>query len=401
VDPNTLTASATNLPVTFTPQMDTPYTFATTYNPETWQTVNSPGTVDFTPGDLEFTTTYVISGTPAPETVDCTPPSGVTALDTTNVVGPTPTPSFQVPSSVPPLQSQVSAPLDAGWGIEIANTSTVNVTGLSAAIAVQGGGGTLSYDFTGMSNTGTTCTSSGTNDATCSLGTLAGGATDTLNILVETTGLAEGTTITGTANITSSNASAQSSSLTGVNVVVVPAGAEAVAVPTVALSSSSKKPSRNLPAKTTLTLPAKVPAMGPFEIRSNVGPLVKVKGPPVSVTLEALAGSQDPELCPPDSGGCKGDVMEIEGNFSAYTSTATPISAVIEIFYGTHVPAGSMYYQDAAGDTPVALPACVKTGRHYNTPCVDGPEQIIGKTGKKSSEDTVFFTGGDPLVGRR
>ena len=93
--------------------------------------------------------------------------------------------------------------------------------------------------------------------------------------------------------------------------------------------------------------------------------------------------------------------MQIEGNFASYTSTATPISAVIEIFYGATVPAGSMYFQSSAGTSPELLPVCVKTGGHYNTPCVNGPEQIIGKTGKKATEDTVFFTGGDPLVGRR
>jgi hypothetical protein len=65
--------------------------------------------------------------------------------------------------------------------MEIANTSMVNVTGLSAAVTVQGGGGTLTYDLTGMSNTGTTCSSSGVNMATCNVGTLAEGATDTLN----------------------------------------------------------------------------------------------------------------------------------------------------------------------------------------------------------------------------
>ena len=54
--PNTLTASATNLPITFTPQSNTPYTYPTTYNPETWQTVNVPGTVDFTPGDIDLLT---------------------------------------------------------------------------------------------------------------------------------------------------------------------------------------------------------------------------------------------------------------------------------------------------------------------------------------------------------
>jgi hypothetical protein len=401
VDPNTLTTSGTNLPITFTPQSSTPYTYSTTYNPETWQTVNVPGTVDFTPGNINLSLTYLLSSGPTPESVPCTAPSGVTDLDTTNVTAPGGTPSIQVPPSVPPLQSQVSTPLDAGWAIEIANTSTVDVTGLSAAITVRGGGPTLTYDFAGMSKTGTTCTSSGTNMATCSVGTLAGGDTETLNVLVDTAGLPLSTTITGTANVTSTNASSQSASLTGVSVVVVKDGSAAVAVPSTPLSSSSKALSKHLRAKTTLTLPAKVPAMGPDLSNSLVGPLVKMKGPPVSVKLQALRGSQDPELCPPASGGCEGDIIEIEGNFAAYTSTAKPISAVIEIYYGSSVPAGHIYFQDSAGDVPTALPACVKTGGHYNTPCVDGPEQIIGATGKKSTEDTVFFTGGDPLVGRR
>jgi hypothetical protein len=174
----------------------------------------------------------------------------VTDLDTTNVTGSGATPSFQAPPSVPPLQSQVSVPLDGGWAIEIANTSTVNVTGLSAAITVHGGSGTLSYDLAGMSDTGTTCTSSGANMATCNIGTLAAGTIKTLNALVKTTGLAQGTTVTGFANVTSTNVFSQSSSLTGINVVVVPQGVAAVAVPSVALASSKKKPSVHLPAKT-------------------------------------------------------------------------------------------------------------------------------------------------------
>ena len=109
----------------------------TTYNPETWQSVNVPGTVDFTPGDIDFTLTELIDGTPTPVDVSCTPPAGVTDLDTTNIVASSATPSFQVPPSVPPLQAQVTAPLDAGWAIEIANTSTVAVNGLSAQVTVR------------------------------------------------------------------------------------------------------------------------------------------------------------------------------------------------------------------------------------------------------------------------
>jgi len=400
VNPNTLTTSATNLPITFTPQTNTPYTYPTTYNPETWQTVNTannPGTVDFTPGDIDFSLTYLISGVPTPESVSCTPPSGVTDLDTTTVVGSGANARFQVPPSVPPLSSQVSSPFDAGWAIEIANTSTVSVTGLSAQVTVHGKG-TLTYDLAGMADTGTTCVSSGANLATCSVGTLSGGATETLNILVETTGLAQGTAITGSVNVTSTNAASHSAALTAVNVVVVTNGAAAVAVPAAALASSTAKLSV-IGAKVTLTLPKKVPVMGPFE-DSPLG-AGKVKGPPVSVTLAPLADSQDPELCPPSTGGCEGEITQIEGSFAAYTSMSKPISAVIEIYYGSTPPAGSMYFQDSAGATPSLLSACVKTAGLYNTPCVDGPEQIVGGSGKKSTEDTIFFTGGDPLVGRR
>ena len=46
--------------------------------------------------------------------------------------------------------------------------------------------------------------------------------------------------------------------------------------------------------------------------------------------------------------------MEIEGNFASYTSRSDPISAVIKIFYGSTPPDGSIYYQDAANDTPHA-----------------------------------------------
>ncbi len=398
VDPNTLSSSATNLPITFAPQTNTPYTFPTTYNPETWQTVNVAGTVDFTPGDIDLTLTYLIDDVPTPESVACTPPSGVGDLDTTNVVASGPTPSFQVPPSVPPLQSQVTARLDGGWALEITNTSTVDVDAVSAAITVHGAG-TLTYDLAGMANTGTTCESSGPNKATCDVGTLPGGATETLNILVETNGLADGSSITGNVNVTSSNAPAQSSSLDAIDVVVIQNGAVAVAVPTVTLISDVGPLSGDNPAKVRLTLPATVPSMGPF--RQQDGSDTKMKSPPVSVTIKPLAGSQDPELCPPASGGCEGDIMSVTGDFSAYTSTADPISVVVKIFYGASVPAGVVYFQDSASSTPVLLPSCVKTNGHYNTPCVYGHEKTVGPPGSLKSLDTVFFTGNDPLVGRR
>ena len=398
VDPNALTASATNLPITLTPQMNTPISYTTTYNPETWQTVSNPGEVDFTPGVIDGGVTYVRSGSPTQITSVCTPPNGVSPLDTTDVNASSSTPTFQVQQpSVPPLDSEVSSPLDAGWGVELTNTSTVAVDGLSAQVAIEGQGSTINFDFAGMANTGTNCTSAGTNEATCNVGTLAAGGSLTLNVLVETTGLSQGFSISGSVNVTSTNAPTQSSTLGSVSVVVVTNGAAAVAVPNVLVKSTTGPLSDSVPAKVKLMLPAKIPSMGP----TSDSPLSKVKGPPVSVTLEALAGSQDPELCPTSSGGCEGDIVEINGDFSAYTSAKDPISVVVKIFYGSTPPAGKIYFQDSSNETPVKLPACVKSGGVYNTPCVDGKEKVAGGSGQESTLDTIFFTGGDPLVGRR
>jgi uncharacterized membrane protein len=69
-------------------------------------------------------------------------------------------------------------------------------------------------------------------------------------------------------------------------------------------------------------------------------------------------------------------------------------------YYGASVPAGKVYFQDAAGDTPTILGTCVKTAGKYNTPCVS-KAVTAGTAGKKYAQDTVLFTGGDPLVGRR
>ena len=92
--------------------------------------------VHFLPGTIDVAATFVINGTPTTGTIDCTPPSGVGTLDSTTVNPPPATPTFQVPASTPPLQNQVSAGTDGGWGATISNTSTANVTGLSATVSV-------------------------------------------------------------------------------------------------------------------------------------------------------------------------------------------------------------------------------------------------------------------------
>ncbi len=412
VDPDTESASATNLPLSDTLVADTPSTYATAYNPVSFQTGPGTGTVDVVPGAIEAEVTLVIGGTPSSRSISCAAPSGVAALGSVTVDPPASRPTFQVPPATPPLQNQVSAGTDGGWGATIANTSTVSVTGLSASVRVTDGHGTPTFDLAGMAASGTTCAKAGPGTLTCSIGTLAAGATSTLDVLVDTTGLPDGATITGTATVASADAGSHPTTLGAIGVVVVEGGrgTKAVAAPGIALSSTRAKLSK-AKASVTLTLPTakiKVKKRVGGEAPGGTGPsasgTVIVTPPPVAVTLESLAPTAEPALCPPTgSTKCEGNIIQVVGNFSLYTNKLDPVVAVVKFFYGKKVPAGTVYFLKPNGKTVDKLSACKKTASGYDTPCVEGKEVTGGSSAKDSlyAQDTVYFTGNDPAMGRR
>jgi len=316
-----------------------------------------------------------------------------------------------VPASTPPLQNQVTAGTDGGWGATIANTSTVPVTGLSAAVTVSDGGPALAFDLTGMAASGTTCSSVGTGKITCPLRNLAAGASVALDVLVRTTGLATGVAITGSATITSANASSHATTLGTIGVIVVQSGnsAKAVAAPGIPVVST-KKPLKTAKASITLTLPSKKirkPAASravAMALAVSLAGTTSTAPPPVAVTLESLAPSAEPALCPPTgTTRCEGNIIQAVGNFSAYVNKKAPIVAVLRFFYGLKVPAGTVYFLKPNGKTVDKLAACKKSTTGYNTPCVEGPETIggSGAHGTLYAQDTVYFTGTDPAMGRR
>ena len=402
VNPNTETASATDVPQTFSPLSNAPIPYQTTYDPVTWQTGPGTGTVFLTPGDIDVVLTYVVSGSPVTTTISCTPPPTEGTLDTTTVNPAAVGATYEVPSSSPPVQSQVTSGSDDGWSFNVVNTSSATVMNLQTQVTISDGASPPSFDTTAIAASGTKgCTATSPGVLTCTENNLAAGATDAVNVLVDTTGLTDGTAVTGTAAVSSSNAGAENDSLGQFSLVTVTNGAEAVATPGIAVSSSSA-PLAETGAAVTLKLPkSKIPEMGPM--MPAVIPAAHeggVKPPPVGVTLEPLPPSDEPALCPPADGGCPGDVIEIEGNFSSYVNQAHPVSAVIQIFYGASVPSGSLYMLKPSGSV-VKLPACVKTSGDWNTPCVKGKEKTVGTAGNLGSQDTVYFTGNDPGVSRR
>ena len=235
VSPNTEAAAASNLPLK-RPRLvaHTPYTYATTYNPVTWQTGQGTGKVYFTPGDIDAEVTFVIHGTATPESITCTPPSGVASLGSTTVNPPPPTATFQVPATTPPLQNQVTAGTDGGWGATIANTSTATVTGLSATVQRDRRPRPPSPTiWPAWPPRGPTARRAGSGKVSCAFKNLAAGASDTLDVLVTTNGLATGTSITGTATVTSSKPGPRPPPSGPIGVVVVQSGnsAKAVAAP--------------------------------------------------------------------------------------------------------------------------------------------------------------------------
>ena len=415
VKPNTESASATDLPQTDSSLVPgLPYIYQTTYNPVTWQTGPGTGPVSFVPGDIDAEATFVIQGTPTSESITCTPPSGVGALGSTTVKPPPANPTLQLASATPPLQNQVSPGTDGGWGVTIANTSKATVTGVSASVSVSDLVHPLTYDLAAMSASGTSCTGAGAGKVTCSVGSLAAGASDTLNLLVLTNGLLQGTTITGATTVRSTNAGSDTTTLGGLGVVVVEAGngTKVVAVPGIAVASTKAKLSTSR-AAVSLTLPkAKIRVTKKVVTRAEALALAVSRAtgttlvipPPVAVTLESLAPSAEPALCPPTgSTKCEGNIIQVVGNFSAYTNKADPIVAVVKFFYGSKVPAGTVYFLKPNGKTVDKLSTCKKTASGYDTPCVSGKEVTGGSKANDTlyAQDTVYFTGKDPAMGRR
>ena len=179
-------------------------------------------------------------------------------------------------------------------------------------------------------------------------------------------------------------------------------GTKAVAAPHIPLAIT-KKALKTAKAKVTLTLPKKTtkraaatPLTLPFTSGSVVG-----DQPPVAVTLQSLVPSAEPALCPPTgTTKCEGDIVEAFGNFAPYTSNLTPITAVVQFFYGNSIPSGTIYFLKPNGKTVDKLALCKKTANGYDTPCPASAEQHL-TTGNLYAQDTVYFTGNDPVMGRR
>ena len=166
--------------------------FQTTYNPVTWQTGPGTGTVYLTPGDISIVVTYVVDGHPGHEHHQLHAAGAARLPWTPRPSNPVPAAAtVEVPTSTPPATSQVTAGSDDGWTFTVSNTSQATVTALQTKVTVSDGNPTPpSFDTAAITASGTKgCTVTSPGVLTCTEGDLAAGASDTVNVLVETTGL--------------------------------------------------------------------------------------------------------------------------------------------------------------------------------------------------------------------
>lgn len=394
VSPNVETATATNLPQTYPLSDGSSVEVPTSYDPVTWETGPGTGSVYLVPGAIDVSLTEAGSAPTQTEQVTCSPPSNVPSLDSLVVTPSPPTPTFQVPGSTPPLQSQVTPGSDDGWSFTIANTSQATVTDLATEVTVTDGGTPPTFDTTAMTAAGTKgCTVSSTPGVLdCTEGNLPAGASDTVNVLLDTAGLSSGVAIDGSAQVESENAGSATDDLQQLATATVPNGVITTLAPGIAASSSS-----NL-AQAGATVTVKLPKHKiPPPAAPAIVPAAKsgtVKPPVIGVTLETLPASQDPALCPQ---GCpSNNVVVATGDFSAYVDQAHPITATIQFFFGASVPTGAHIYMLKPNGKVVQLPACMKTSGDWNTPCVKGKQKVTGSAGSLSTSDLVYFTGDDP-----
>jgi hypothetical protein len=285
--------------------------------------------------------------------------------------------AFSIPSVIPPLQASVTPGSSAGWAVTFSNPSTLDAKNVSATVIASAGGNPVTFDLNSMSTSGSKCalvSSSPVSRVSCTVGTISAGGSVTEYVEVLTTGLIDGTVVSGAVAATSTNAGNQSASLDPVTVVLLTNGVISLAVPGHTLVSSTAALSLAVPAASTT-----------------------VKPPPVPVTLQAVDPLTLPTLC---NGHCLGSAVLAQGDFSVFKDPAHPISALIQIYYGATIPSGTIYMLKPSGAV-VALATCVKVGGKYNTPCRKGKETTIGAAGSLATQDIVYFVGDDPTFARR
>ncbi len=401
--------SANNLPqqMHFTEGEGTQTEF--TFNPLTWTagSVTEPTAASFTPSTLVLELT---SDQGVTITVNCAPnvPNPAPAFTSTTVEPAPVTATASVPSTIDPETAQVTAGNDALWAVPVTNTSTATLSSVSVVATA-----TAPFDSTAMAKSGSSCSASGTDQVTCSLGTIAPSATSTVYAFADTTGLSAGDNVAGTVTVTS-NAPTVGTSLGEVDVEVIAGTIATGAAPGEKVANTTAPTSNANPVRIKLKLPKKVlrsslPAAAQRQLadrpaakgslRRVVRASTTVTPPPTATVLGGVSPTSDYLLCPSNT-SCVGTLAKVTGNFSNYLDTTHPVAITITYFLGTTNRSVQLWEDEQHGGAAVELSTCTKSGKSYHTPCFT-KETFSGSTPHANVTYAVDFVGNDPIFGVR
>jgi hypothetical protein len=291
------------------------------------------------------------------------------------------------------------------WQITVSNFSeTINVSKVTASFSVSDGAFDLSA--TNNVNGSSLCkkenpppddfaAAAATQNVSCKVGDLAAGDSKTLGVVVNTTGVAAGTTIFGDVFVRDQTGESTGSDFVQIHVIAADPNSKTTYVPPGGtVTVGPKNPDADNPTVGGFTLPKKIiPGSSGFAAASTPKP---VPGPGAVITITITDPAAEPTAC----GGqqCQGKIINVS-DFSGYTDKKHPAFFKLR-WAGNVLPANSVLYI-IKPDAPngIAIPPCIKVkGVYTNTPCI--ARHAENKKTHKIT-DTVAILSGDPGGARR
>jgi uncharacterized repeat protein (TIGR01451 family) len=260
------------------------------------------------------------------------------------------------------------------YRVSVTNNGPDDATGISVTDSPDGG------TVVGASGDGWSCSNTST-DATCTMASLANGATAApITVLVQAPSTAEGTTITNTATVSSDSDPNSENNTATETTTVQPSGTLDTA--------SGFCPSTGCTISTGTNATATDPTVSSITVPAGADPQV--------ITMHETSGA-DTTLC--GGGPCSGQILTFTSSppptFSGVTDPKHP--AVVTMTFDKTVKGGSQIYVDK-GNGPVLVPNCKKTGVAKPHPCVS-QRNIEMPNGDRRF--VILFLEGDPTIGKK
>jgi hypothetical protein len=220
----------------------------------------------------------------------------------------------------------------------------------------------------------------------------------TFTLYARTTGLASGTTVSGSFQASAANTPAKSGTLGNWNVTAIPNTVIAISAPATPVTVFGGVSAAH-PTDVSLVLSRAAIAV----LSSPAHALIAASGAGPTVTLSIVDANTDAHWCPAHN--CAGQKFaRIVGDYSQ-SSKRSPALVVLKTYFVGAIKPGKVYMLKANNTLTAALAVCRQNALlQYPTPCLNGSEYHTGEGTTARPYivyDRIFFSGADPGIGRR